>query len=531
MLILHAFRIDAGAVSMGFLKAAAIAAAMVSAGSKPAIITNPDWVERPSAEDLAEHYPDLAQALLIPGRATISCKVTPQGSLQGCRSVGESPQDLGFGRAAVAMSPHFKMRPMTVNGQAVEGGEVRIPIRFALPAVTKGPLGDAPADRLPAALRYVDASRMVDGVAPGYERGLNDPSAAVTARDSAKAAMKSAFTAHREDLRQAYARAAGAVFTGEELSAMAAFAEKPPTEVMKNPDIAPLFAKAAGEMRRYWIATAREQFCARNACGSPADVDRVWRPANPRDKLIDNPQWSRSPTEFDVRRAGDKLFAELGVTGAVRLTCTVVADGSLTSCGGAEETPVGMGFAAAGLTLAASYRLSPLLLPAAAGRKVVVRVGFAPPKPAEPFAPPEGGTTRSRALARDAFVNAVDEPSRKRGVELYLLSLQSKGSPGVDAKLSEQALDAFREASVKAQAKMAEQTAQIFAANMSEDDLARMAQYRTSAAGKAQVERSDAFVKALERSVAGVDDRIRNDARAAFCKVQPCLIEPAAPAP
>lgn len=516
---------------MGFLKAAAIAAATVSAGSKPAIITEPDWVERPSAAEFAEHYPDLAQALLIPGRATISCKVSPQGSLQNCTSVDESPKELGFVRAAVAMSPHFKMRPMSINGQAVDGGVVRIPIRFALPAASKEALADPPADRLPAALRYVDASRMVDGVADGYERGLNDSTATAVARENAKTAMRAAFAANREALRQAYARAAATVFTGEELSAMAAFAEKSPMEVMKNPDISPLFVKAAGEMRRYWVATAREQFCARNACGAPADVDRVWRPADPRDKLIDNPQWSRSPTEFDVRRAGDKLFAELGVAGVVRLTCTVVADGSLTSCGDAEEAPVGMGFAAAGLTLAASYRLSPLLLPVAAGRKVVVRVGFAPPKPAEPFTPPEGGTTRSRALARDAFVNPVDEPSRKRGVELYLLSLQGKDSPGVDSKISEQALDALREAAVKAQLRMAEQTAQIFAANMPEDDLARMAEYRTSAAGKAQVERSDAFTKALRRSVEGVGDRIRNDARAAFCKVQSCVVEPAAPAP
>ena len=40
---------------------------------------------------------------------------------------------MGFGDAAMKMSKLFKMRPQTKDGQPVDGGTVRIPIRFTLP--------------------------------------------------------------------------------------------------------------------------------------------------------------------------------------------------------------------------------------------------------------------------------------------------------------------------------------------------------------------------------------------------------------
>ena len=38
-----------------------------------AVITNPDWLRRPSAEDVARYYPTRAQNLSKEGRATIRC--------------------------------------------------------------------------------------------------------------------------------------------------------------------------------------------------------------------------------------------------------------------------------------------------------------------------------------------------------------------------------------------------------------------------------------------------------------------------
>ena len=65
--------------------------------------------------------------------ATISCRVNARGTLDGCSIVSEEPGDMGFGDAAMKMSKLFKMRPQTRDGQPVDGGTVRIPIRFSLP--------------------------------------------------------------------------------------------------------------------------------------------------------------------------------------------------------------------------------------------------------------------------------------------------------------------------------------------------------------------------------------------------------------
>ena len=100
---------------------------------RPSIITYPDWSRRPNAEDLARYYPERAQRLEREGRATITCKVKANGTLEGCTLVSEDPPDMGFGDATLRASRLFKMRPQTKDGQPVDGGTVRIPLVWKLP--------------------------------------------------------------------------------------------------------------------------------------------------------------------------------------------------------------------------------------------------------------------------------------------------------------------------------------------------------------------------------------------------------------
>ena len=100
---------------------------------RPSVITPPDWVRRPNAEDLERYYPERAQRMNIEGRASISCTVDARGTLQGCSVANEQPSDAGFGEAAMRMSKLFKMRPMTKDGSPVDGGRITIPISFRLP--------------------------------------------------------------------------------------------------------------------------------------------------------------------------------------------------------------------------------------------------------------------------------------------------------------------------------------------------------------------------------------------------------------
>lgn len=94
----------------------------------------PDWMERPSGEVLWAYYPDHAQRIGIPGKATINCAVMADGHLGGCVVIEESPKGEHFGDAALRVSEKFRMIPPDDSKASPE--TVTIPLVFALPTPT-----------------------------------------------------------------------------------------------------------------------------------------------------------------------------------------------------------------------------------------------------------------------------------------------------------------------------------------------------------------------------------------------------------
>ncbi|OYX69229.1 MAG: hypothetical protein B7Y78_09765 [Caulobacter sp. 35-67-4] len=107
--------------------------ALVAAPERPAVMGRykPDWLEKPTADDMEWAYPAHAQRKEIDGKAVINCKVGYDGLLRDCRIVSEAPAGEDFGVAALALSQKFRMIPPEAGADSLP--DVTIPVVFQVP--------------------------------------------------------------------------------------------------------------------------------------------------------------------------------------------------------------------------------------------------------------------------------------------------------------------------------------------------------------------------------------------------------------
>jgi len=286
------------------------------------VITNPDWLRKPTAQEVVGFWP--AGARGMSGRVVVSCIVTTRGLLDKCEVLSELPAGHGFGGAALLLAHLFQMRPKTVDGVPVSGGEARIPINF----VNRG----AASNGLPPV-----------HVANNLPWRQAPTAAQMAAAFPAQAVGKSA--SGRVVLRCRVLSDGSIMDCDTTLEAPAGQG----------------FARAARGLTRYfkvasnWSATKTTKDLY---VSLPFDFRDPAQPS-PAVEVVD-PEWLQSA---DPRMAG-KLFpdeaAKAGYkTGVAVVDCALTHEGRLTGCSVSSENPAGLGFGAAALAITAVMIINP----------------------------------------------------------------------------------------------------------------------------------------------------------------------------
>jgi TonB family protein len=109
---------------------AALASAQAHADPKPNWPKGPDWLRKPTGQDMANYYPEKAQRDAVSGRGIIDCDVTAKGLLDHCRVVDDFPAGYAFGEAALKLGRIFRLDPKTVDVADPARNRVIIPIIF-----------------------------------------------------------------------------------------------------------------------------------------------------------------------------------------------------------------------------------------------------------------------------------------------------------------------------------------------------------------------------------------------------------------
>lgn len=98
-------------------------------GAEPAI-TVARWVRRPGFRELNPSIPSEVRKRGISGTAYLVCRVQRNKHLRNCSVLKETPAGSGFGAAALAASPKFRIYPPEVDGKPSDLAWVIVPIEY-----------------------------------------------------------------------------------------------------------------------------------------------------------------------------------------------------------------------------------------------------------------------------------------------------------------------------------------------------------------------------------------------------------------
>lgn len=502
--------------------------------SRAANITNPDWVVKPTSDQLGQAYPEIADWLELAGRAVISCRVTAAGILDACKTLAEAPAELGFGDAALSMTPYFRMRPKVVDGRPVSDGTVRIPIAFKLPPPAAPPATPPPRSQQSIELAKILLTRggmmrdatTVAALKAQVISNVSAPGVSDATRKAAAAAMSSAIKALLPQLVDAVAAVVAANLTDGELSDLTSAARAGGLAAWKSAN-----EKAAGDgylmteadkiARRF----AREDFCRKHSCHVATEAEfALSAPSGAPAPSISEPDWIESPTEAQINTAAAPLAKALQIDGRARLICFVAPQGLLDRCSVSDESPEQLGLGSAALKVTRYYRLAPeLMAQGAQGETVSVAVHF--PGRQRPEMKLRDAPPNKIALARQIVASSVFEADIKLGFEGRIGTLEGVPVGDVAPSVRGEIVAGYREGARQALANVTELRANTYAMLLSEQELTALLDFTRSRGGQGLLRARSKLDKQTSGLFQAFDRLLARKAGEAFCKTRACDLQ------
>ncbi|MBA4792186.1 MAG: energy transducer TonB [Phenylobacterium sp.] len=352
-----------GLILCALLLAAGGAQARQSVTPDAELDTLPDWLRMPTPQDLHAVAPAEAIRKGVGGRATLVCLVSRQGALFDCAVESETPAGMGFGAAAIALTPQLLMKPGTKNGEPVVS---RTHIPFDFTGLERGMSGRYARVPPPVSRYFIgqptwtEAPTYAEAVAVYPEKAATrrvGGSATVKCRIDADRRLKTCQTINEEPRGFGFARAARSLSEDFEIAPLA-----PGSEL----DLEALETQ-------YMVTF------------DPLMLDGEAR-------VTGRPTWTALPSAASMAGAFPAAAQVAGVaSGRVIMDCRVGEGGTVEDCRVASEDPAGYGFGPAALSLTPGFRMSVWTmegLPTVGGRITIPLRYQNPTAEAPPAAPP-----------------------------------------------------------------------------------------------------------------------------------------------
>jgi TonB family protein len=97
-------------------------------------ITGPQAVTTVTAKTIEAAFPAVARSAgLKTGRALVECLVGLDGRMKDCKVALQTPDQMGFGAAALGLAGQIRLVAWSQTGNTLAGGKMRLPFVFVLP--------------------------------------------------------------------------------------------------------------------------------------------------------------------------------------------------------------------------------------------------------------------------------------------------------------------------------------------------------------------------------------------------------------